>query len=111
MVRAVDGGLQLCYRADPEGKDSERHRDEPHSGINDRQSPYSKQLDAQALAHCLLDPSVAKAAPGHMSAFFGDVSPASQIAFAGLYNISEQQLIDAAKAFAIYSGESYPLAA
>jgi hypothetical protein len=74
-------------------------------------APHSKQLDAQALAHCLFDPSLAKTVPGHMSAFFGEVSPALQIAFAVLYDISEQQLIDAAKAFAIYSGESYPLAA
>jgi len=72
---------------------------------------YSKQLDEQKLAYCLLHPSAAKAVPGHMSAFFGEVSPASQVAFAGLYNISEQQLADAAKAFAMYSGESYPLAA
>jgi hypothetical protein len=74
-------------------------------------APHSKQLDAQSLAHCLLDPSAAKTVPGHMSAFFGEVSPALQIAFAGLYDISEQQLVDAAKAFAVYSGESYPLAA
>jgi hypothetical protein len=73
-------------------------------------APYSKQLDAQELACCLLDPSAAKAAPGHMSAFFGEVSPTLQIAFAGLCNISERQLKDAAKAFAMYSGESYPLA-
>lgn len=74
-------------------------------------APYSKKLDAQALAHCLLDPSAAKAVPGHMSSFFGEVSPAVQIAFADFCNISEQQLTDAAKAFAMYSGESYPLAA
>jgi hypothetical protein len=74
-------------------------------------APHGKQLDAQALACCLLDPSAAKTVPGHMSTFFSEVSPALQIAFAGLYDISEQQLIDAAKAFAIYSGESYPLAA
>jgi hypothetical protein len=74
-------------------------------------APYSKQLDAQELAYCLLHPAAAKAVPGHMSSFFGEVSPALQVAFAGSYNISEQQLADAAKAFAMYSGESYPLAA
>lgn len=74
-------------------------------------APYSKQLDAQELAYCLLDPSAAKAVPGHMSSFFGEVSPTLQVAFANLYNISEQQLADAARAFAMYSGESYPLAA
>ncbi len=74
-------------------------------------APHSKQLDAQELAHCLLDPVVAKTVPGHMSSFFGEVSPTLQVAFAGLFNISEQQLAEAATAFAMYSGESYPLAA
>ena len=74
-------------------------------------APYSKQLDAQELAFCILHPEAAKAAPGHMSAFFGEVNPKLQIEFAGSCNITEQQLAAAAKAFAIYSGESYPLAA
>jgi hypothetical protein len=38
-------------------------------------APYSKQLDAVALAHCLLDQTAAKHAPGHMSSFFGEVEP------------------------------------
>ena len=74
-------------------------------------APYSKQLDAQGLAACLLDPEAAKAAPGHMSSFFGEVSLKLQIEFASSSSITEQQLAAAAKAFAIYSGESYPLAA
>lgn len=74
-------------------------------------APYSKQLDAQALAFCLLHPEAAKAAPGHMSSFFGEVSPELQIEFAYSCNVTEQQLAAAAKAFATYSGESYPLAA
>ena len=74
-------------------------------------APYSKQLDAQALAHCLADPVAAKAHPGHMSAFFGEVDPALQVAFAQAFNISHPALVSAAKAFAEYSGESYPLAA
>jgi hypothetical protein len=74
-------------------------------------APYSKKLDAPELAHCLLDPAAAKAMPGHMSSFFGEVKPASQIGFASMFNISEAQLSAAAKAFAMYSGESYPLAA
>jgi len=74
-------------------------------------APYSKQLDAHELAGCLLDQAAAKAAPGHMSSFFGEVDPALQLKFAQLFNISESQLIAAAKAFAAYSGESYPLAA
>jgi hypothetical protein len=74
-------------------------------------APYSTKLDAQELAHCLLDSTAAKAMPGHMSTFFGEVKPALQIGFAGMFDISEQQLSAAAKAFAAYSGESYPLAA
>jgi hypothetical protein len=74
-------------------------------------APYSTKLDAQDLAHCLLDPAAAKAVPGHMSTFFGEVKPALQVGFAGLFNISESQLSVAAKVFAMYSGESYPLAA
>ena len=74
-------------------------------------APYSKQLDAQELAHCLLDHHAAKAMPGHMSSFFGEVKPALQMHFASEFNIAESELVAAAKAFAMYSGESYPLAA
>ncbi|WP_375784946.1 hypothetical protein ACE10Z_35950 [Bradyrhizobium sp. Pha-3] len=37
-------------------------------------APHSKQLDAQALVFCLKDPAAAKTVPGHMAAFFGEVS-------------------------------------
>jgi hypothetical protein len=72
---------------------------------------HSKQLDANDLVHCLLDAAAAKAMPGHMSAFFGEVDPVLQIAFANQFGISEAKLSSAAKAFAAYSGEAYPLAA
>jgi hypothetical protein len=74
-------------------------------------APYSQKLDAQGLVHCLLDPAKAKAKPGHMSSFFGEVKPALQLDFAHQHGITDQQLIDAAKTFADYSHESYPLAA
>ncbi len=74
-------------------------------------APYSKQLDAQQLAHCLLNQAAAKAVPGHMSSFFGEVKPELQLGFASLFEISTPELVAAAKAFAMYSGESYPLAA
>jgi hypothetical protein len=74
-------------------------------------APHSKQLSAQELANCLLDQAAAKAVPGHMSSFFGEVEPALQVSFAGLFGITELQLATAAKTFATYSGESYPLAA
>jgi hypothetical protein len=74
-------------------------------------APHSEQLDAQTLAHCLLDQTAAKAKPGHMSSFFGEVDPALQAAFAQSFDIPHVALVAAAKAFAEYSGESYPLAA
>ena len=74
-------------------------------------APYSKKLDAQELVQCLLDPSSAKAACGPMSSFFGDVKPELQIAFAEMHGISHEQLVAAAKAFAEFSGQSFPLAA
>ena len=74
-------------------------------------APYSEQLDARALACCLSDQAAAKAKPGHMSSFFGEVDPALQVAFAESFNITHSAVVSAAKAFAEYSGESYPLAA
>ena len=72
---------------------------------------YSKKLDAQGLVDCLLDPLSAKAACGPVSSFFGDVKPKLQIAFAEMYGITNAQLVAAAKTFAEFSGQSYPLAA
>ena len=74
-------------------------------------APYSEQLDAPTLAHCLIDQTAAKAKPGHMSSFFGEVDPALQVGFAESFDIPHAELVAAAKAFAEYSGESYPLAA
>jgi hypothetical protein len=73
-------------------------------------APYSKQLDAQALVDCLLDPVAAELYPGHMSSFFGEVDPDLQIAFAKQFKITHKQLIVAARAFSKFSGQSYPLA-
>ena len=73
--------------------------------------PYSVKLDAQALAHCLVDPAAAKAKPGHMSSFFGEVKPELQAAFAHLFKITDAQLEAARQDFAAYSGESYAHAA
>jgi hypothetical protein len=73
-------------------------------------APYSKQLEALELVDCLLHPAAAKCLPGHMSSFFGDVKPDLQKWFAHAHNISDDQLVSAAKAFAEYSGASFPLA-
>ncbi|MGY8709978.1 hypothetical protein RAD16_29940 [Bradyrhizobium sp. 18BD] len=74
-------------------------------------APYSKKLDTHELVLCLLDPSAAEAACGPMSSFFGDVEPELQIAFAEMHGINHDQLVAAAKTFAEFSGQSYPLAA
>lgn len=74
-------------------------------------APHSEQLDAHALAYCLSDHAAAKTKPGHMSSFFGEVDPALQVGFAKSFNITHVALMTAAKAFAEYSGETYPLAA
>jgi hypothetical protein len=74
-------------------------------------APHGIKLNAHELVHCLLDHAAAKTMPGHMSAFFGEVDPEHQLAFAGLFNISHSQLVAAAKDFSKYSGELYPLAA
>jgi hypothetical protein len=73
-------------------------------------APYSEQLDAQALAHCLMSATAAKGKPGHVSAFFGEIKPEHQFEFAQRFGITHEELIAAAKAFAAYSGEFYPLA-
>lgn len=73
-------------------------------------APYSERLDAETLAHCLVDEAEAKAKPGHVSSFFGEVKPVDQLKFAHQFGITDAQLTVAAKAFASYSGESYPLA-
>lgn len=83
----------------------------PASVLTTVNAPYSKKLNADELAFCLTHPAAAKAAPGQMSAFFGEVAPELQKAFADAFNISDEELAVAAKKFAEFSGESYPLAA
>jgi hypothetical protein len=73
-------------------------------------APYSKQLGAEELAYCLQNTAAAKAVPGHMSSFFGEVDPSLQQAFAESFGIPKAELVSAAKAFSAFSGESYPLA-
>jgi hypothetical protein len=73
-------------------------------------APYSRQLDAQGLVRCLLDPVAAEDHPGHMSSFFGEVKPDLQVEFAHQFNVTNEQLIAAAQNFSKFSGQSYPLA-
>jgi len=74
-------------------------------------APYSDQLDGAALAHCLADLGLAKQHPGHVSAFFGEVSLAQQVEFAAAHNLAVPALKAIAVEFSAWSGESYPLAA
>ena len=82
----------------------------PVSVLTTVNAPYFRKLGAQALAYCLMHPAAAQADPGQMSAFFGEVAPELQKEFARAFDISDAELAIAAKTFAAYSGESYPLA-
>jgi hypothetical protein len=74
-------------------------------------APHRRQLSAKELADCLVHPAAAKSVPGHMSVFFGEVDAPLQLEFASQFGISKSELAASAKAFAAYSGESYPTAA
>jgi hypothetical protein len=82
----------------------------PISVLTTVNAPHRRKLDAQELAYCLMHPAAAQAASGQMSAFFGEVAPELQKEFARAFGISDAQLAVAARAFAAYSGETYPLA-
>ena len=69
-------------------------------------APYSKQLNADALVRCLLDPAEAEKYPGHMSSFFVEVDPQLQVEFAHLFKVTDEQLTAAAKAFSKFSGHT-----
>lgn len=73
-------------------------------------APYSKKLDARGSSIVCWIP-LRRRRPAVMSSFFGDVEPELQIAFAEMYGINHDQLVAAAKTFAEFSGQSYPLAA
>jgi hypothetical protein len=88
-----------------------KHMNSPLLVLTTVNAPYSKKLNAQELVYCLLDSDAAKAACGPMSSFFGEVKPELQVAFAEMYGINNTQLKAAAKTFAEFSGQSYPLAA
>ena len=74
-------------------------------------APYTRQVSAQELANCLRDHDTAKAMAAHMSSFLGDVQPDLQVEFAKEFDVSRAQLAAAARAFAAYSGGSFPHAA
>ena len=84
---------------------------EPALVLETINAPYSYPLDEMTLALCLRDPGLAKTKPGHLSSFFGEVSPSLQLEFAKSHGIGPAKLAYAASAFAKFSGETYPLEA
>lgn len=73
-------------------------------------APYRDRLEAEGIARCLRDPDAAKARPGHMSSFFGEVEPELQVEFAQQFGIDDERLAAAARSFAAWSGETCALA-
>jgi hypothetical protein len=74
-------------------------------------APYSEQLTGHELALCLSDLQLAKAHPGQVSSFLGEVPLVDQIEFATAFHVSMDALKSVAHDFAEWSGESYLLAA
>jgi hypothetical protein len=67
-------------------------------------APYSKKLDAVALAACLRTPASMRTALGPMSSFFYDVDIDLQRKFALSHGISLNMLSVAAALFGTWSG-------
>lgn len=74
-------------------------------------APYGRKLTVAELAFYLSHRDDARTVPGHMSSFFAEVTPQLQAAFAASVGIPLAELVEAATAFSLYSGETYPLAA
>jgi hypothetical protein len=74
-------------------------------------APHKQKLNEGALAACLQDIEEAKAHPGWVSSFLGDVAPELQETFAQEHGIPKKELASFAKSFGEWSGEDYPLAA
>lgn len=74
-------------------------------------APYSTQLNGAELAHCLSDVELAKDYSGQVSSFLGEVPVALQTSFAEHFGIPLGALKAFAASFAMWSGETYQLAA
>lgn len=85
-----------------------KHLDSVLTTVN---APYSAQLNGAQLAHCLTDLEFAKNYSGQVSAFLGEVPFAHQVGFAEEFGIGLDALKAFASDFAIWSGETYTLAA
>jgi hypothetical protein len=69
-------------------------------------APHKEHLDAQSLAHCLVNHAAAKAVPGHMSSFFGEVEPELQLDFA--HQSLQLRLLPSTRASLIHSPRERP---
>ncbi len=74
-------------------------------------APHAERISAEELCACFLDFQKSKSWAGHVSSFFAEISPTTQIAFAAEHGIDKTALVAAAKAFAAWSGEDYEIAA
>ena len=74
-------------------------------------APFRAQLSAGDVTACILSIEQAKAWPGHMASFFGELSPEVQFGFAAAMGIEREALLSAARAFSQWSGERYEIAA
>jgi hypothetical protein len=87
------------------------NRNEPCVGNDHRECAVQQAADRTGVGQLPAHEAAAKAVPGHMSSFFGEVEPVLQVEFAHQFNVPQEALVAAVKAFAAYSGESYALAA
>jgi len=74
-------------------------------------APHSEKLGGEELAYCLSDFELAKQFSGQVSSFLGEVPVAQQLSFAAEFGIDIDDLRAFASRFAMWSGESYQLAA
>jgi Nucleotidyl transferase AbiEii toxin, Type IV TA system len=74
-------------------------------------APHRDYLGAEEIVGCLRDMEKSKIWAGHMSSFFGEVSPELQRSFAIANGIELETLAAAARAFSSWSGQTFVLAA
>lgn len=73
-------------------------------------APFRAHVSADDVAACIQSVEMAQQRPGHMSSFFGELSPEIQLGFVNAMGIDRQALVAAARAFSKWSGERYEIA-
>ena len=74
-------------------------------------APFRAQLSAENVTACIQSLEEAKARPGHMASFYGELPQDIQLGFAEAMGIDRQTVVSAARAFSKWSGERYEIAA